>query len=161
MKMWAVLIGAISNTEAHRENYRNNDRNIRTYQSSQYQPSYGTYGNNNRNRYDQNRNRYDHNRFDRDRDNWSGGYYTRNGMYSGFGYQSCYDKSMKKYHDGHELEFGCHDGKCWAYCGASWSSGEWCETSMYGNYGQPGKCKSNCDCINQVNHCVGPCTVFD
>lgn len=28
---------------------------------------------------------------------------------------------MKKYHDGHELEFGCHDGKCWAYCGASWT----------------------------------------
>ena len=42
-------------------------------------------------------------------------------MYGGFGYQSCYGKSMKKYHDGHELEFGCHDGKCWAYCGASWT----------------------------------------
>ena len=40
-------------------------------------------------------------------------------------------------------------------------SGEWCETSMYGNYGRAAKCKSNCDCINQVNHCVGPCTVFD
>ena len=40
-------------------------------------------------------------------------------------------------------------------------SGEWCETSMYGNYGQAGRCKSNCDCINQVNHCVGPCTIFD
>ena len=101
-------------------------------------------------------------------------------MYGGFGYQSCYGKSMKKYHDGHELEFGCHDGQCWAYCGASWTrlastkywgftssvknmnfSGEWCETSMYGNYGQAAKCKSNCDCINQVNHCVGPCTIFD
>merc|ERR1719167_998156 len=88
-------------------------------------------------------------------------FYNRPGMYSGFGYQSCYGKSMKKYHDGHELEFGCHDGKCWAYCGASWTSGEWCETSMYGNYGQAGRCKTNCDCINQVNHCVGPCTIFD
>merc|ERR1712131_339268 len=69
-----LLIGAISNTEAHRENYRNTER-YGTYQSSYY----GNLGNQNRNNRDHNRNRYDVNHFDRNRSSWTNGYYNRPG----------------------------------------------------------------------------------
>ena len=70
MKKLVLLIGAISNTEAHRENYRNTER-YGTYQSSYY----GNHRDQNHN----NRNRYDVNQFDRHRTSWSNGYYNRPG----------------------------------------------------------------------------------
>ena len=70
MKKLVLLIGAISNTEAHRENYRNTER-YGTYQSSYY----GNHRDQNHN----NRNRYDVNQFDRHRSSWSNGFYNRPG----------------------------------------------------------------------------------
>ena len=70
MKKLVLLIGAISNTEAHRENYRNTER-YGTYQSSYY--------GNQRDQHRNNRNRYDVNQFDRNPSSWSNGYYNRPG----------------------------------------------------------------------------------
>ena len=74
MKKLVLLIGAISNTEAHRENYRNTER-YGTYQSSYY----GNHRDQNHNNRDNNRNRYDVNQFDRQRSSWSNGFYNRPG----------------------------------------------------------------------------------
>ena len=74
MKKLVLLIGAISNTEAHRENYRNTER-YGTYQSSYY----GNHRDQNHNNRDNNRNRYDVNQFDRHRSSWSNGHYNRPG----------------------------------------------------------------------------------
>ena len=77
MKKLVLLIGAISNTEAHRENYRNTER-YGTYQSSYY----GNHRDQNHNNRDNNRNRYDINQFDRHRSSWSNGFYNRPGKNS-------------------------------------------------------------------------------
>lgn len=54
---------------------------------------------------------------------------------------------------------GCFNGFCWAWCGVSLESGEWCFTTK--TYSQSYKyvtCQYDSDC-NECWKCAGPCTI--
>lgn len=58
------------------------------------------------------------------------------------------------------VETGCHNGKCWAWCGVSLSGGEWCYTTRR-NSSQSYEyvsCTSEYDC-DKCWKCGGPCTL--
>lgn len=55
---------------------------------------------------------------------------------------------------------GCYKGSCWAYCGISLSSGDWCYTTKtYSQSYAYVSCKHDDEC-NKCWKCAGPCTVF-
>jgi energy-coupling factor transporter ATP-binding protein EcfA2 len=62
---------------------------------------------------------------------------------------------LRTYYDGREVEFGCHKGSCFSYCGADWTSGEWCYTN--------GSCNEHADCNRksayEYGSCSGSCTL--
>lgn len=58
------------------------------------------------------------------------------------------------------LEAGCHNGKCWAWCGVSLSDGEWCYTTKtYSQSYEYVSCSSDYDC-EKCWKCGGPCSIF-
>ena len=63
------------------------------------------------------------------------------------------------YYEGRETRHGCHKGECWAYCGASWTSGDWCYTKAW-NHGGRQKCDDVGDCICSYQKCDGYCNTL-
>lgn len=54
---------------------------------------------------------------------------------------------------------GCFKGRCWAWCGVSLSSGEWCYTTRtYSQSYEYVPCDSDEEC-NKCWKCAGPCTL--
>ncbi|CAB4027650.1 Hypothetical predicted protein [Paramuricea clavata] len=72
--------------------------------------------------------------------------------------------TISKTVNGQELLFGCDrrhtlldDGKCWSYCGSSWTSGEWCYTKRAD--GMTKGCWNNRKCYHFVDECLTACTL--
>ncbi|OXA48685.1 Allergen Tha p 2 [Folsomia candida] len=57
--------------------------------------------------------------------------------------------------------FGCHKKLCWAYCGLSYTSGEWCYTTrgVQSQNGEYVSCNMDSEC-NGCWKCAGPCAIF-
>lgn len=55
---------------------------------------------------------------------------------------------------------GCQSGYCWAYCGVSLNSGEWCYTTKSGNSmdGNKVPCTTLEEC-SKCWRCAGACTL--
>lgn len=57
-------------------------------------------------------------------------------------------------------ESGCHEGYCWAWCGFSLSSGEWCYTTKTHTQSHDYvTCKQDSDC-DKCWKCGGPCALI-
>jgi len=80
-------------------------------------------------------------------------------------------RNLRWYNKVHRLGYGCYKSTCWAYCGASWTSGEWCYSSQFGpsiksadgavGHSHAGyqSCSRDSQCTNKVVRCVGACTL--
>merc|ERR1712173_68041 len=78
-------------------------------------------------------------------------------------YQSCFLASNFKIKCGIKkparLGYGCYKSTCWAYCGASWTSGEWCYTGSKSAKTYK-SCNSYLDCYTKdLDKCHSGCSL--
>lgn len=56
-------------------------------------------------------------------------------------------------------DYGCHNNKCWAYCGlvGNWRSGQWCYTQSHSNLAYV-ECRNDEECCPTWS-CGGACSL--